>query len=584
MADYNEQQILSIDEIINSLENTDKAQEIKRDITAEELKQESSVLETPLNPTDPYVLHDPIMFMGTIVKPVETDLGENSPVDSQQTSHKIDAIYFPLIKINQKIINNNDIISMKLSSDDILPTLRLTIVDSNDTITNLNSSGVDTEILVVITSPVEGVYKTIKLPFYIDNVFNELNNNVRYLTYMCTMKIPKLKQKYTTSMGFPNKNQWGGCSVCKSSSQKIPNSWEMLHFIATECKLGFASTDECKNISDRNWRLFNSYETLEQALKKEKEFAGTSEEEAIFDWWVDFYGYITMVNVPWVLKYDLTTKNLGINAIVGPQTTTDNQKGPEPKVAMVNRTLTTSKDTTTFAVNHNLMIRNYEIVTDNMLYELGTCSTFNIFKPKGAGGSNGCQKFDVQIQEQSVSGFFTERYATNKVFMQSIDMSGTDRQKKKSIFGRYFQNKRAKMLVVELEQYNLGLQRGTLVNIILTETNPQNKSAMVTNAKNLSSVNTGEDDQLQTQNTGQLYGESSDEAPSNTQNVSEKNIEMVNQGLSGLYYIDAITFEYDVYKQQKIYQKLYLIKKGIWGNYMSNYGYTQIDHNSYETK
>ena len=569
----------TFDEIVDSFQSVDKVQEIKKDITAEELKEQNPILEAPLNPTDPYAFHDPTMFFGMIIKSLNTDRGEYEASDAPVTSHKIDAIYFPLIRINQRVINNNDIIYMKLSSEGVLPTLTLTIFDSKNAITNLNSCGVDSEVVVVITSPVEGVYKTIKLCFYINEVSNELYGENRYLYYNCTLKIPMLMQKYSTSMNYPNSNQWPGCTKCKSSEQKIPNSWEMLHYIANECKLGFASTDNCKNISDRNWRLFNSYNTLGQALISEKEFAGTDEEEAIFDWWVDFYGYLVMVNVPWILNYKLTEKNLGINAIVGIKQTSDNNAGPEPQIIMVNRTITNSKNQSTFAANHNLLIKSYEIVTDNILYSVGTCSTFNIFQPKGAGGSNGCQRFDVQVEEQSVSGAFTENYSTNKVFMKSVDMSGTNRQQKKNIFKRYFQNKRAKMLVVELEQYNLGLQRGTLVNVVITESDPTNKSSMVANAKNLMSVNTPEEeDQLQSMNSGDLNGPvDDDQALSKSRAITELNVELPNQGISGLYYIDSISFEYDINKGQQIYQKLKLIKKGFWGNYVTKYGYSQIN-------
>lgn len=579
--DIQESDSTSFTDVVNEAnDQNDKVQEVKRDITSNELKQESNILQTPLNWTDPIVWHDPTLYKGAIIKQLETDRGNKEASDSPQSSHKIDGIYFPLIKINQRIISNDDIIYMKLYSSNILPQLFLKIKDTNDSITNLNSSGADTEIVVVITPPLNGIYKKIKLPFYIDSVYDNIDNGERILTYSCTMKIPILKQKYTTAMNYPNKKQWPGCQTCKQSEQEIPNSWEMLHFIANECKLGFASTQQCKEIPDRNWRLFNSYSSLEQVLIKEKEFAGTNEDEAIFDWWVDFYGYLVMINVPWVFNEKIDNKHLGIYGILGPQQTSDSQKAPEPAIRLVNRTLTTSKDTTTFALSHNLLIRRYEIITDNSLYEEGTCSTFNIFQPKGANGNNGCLRFDVQVEEQSVAGFAVERYTTQRTFMKSVDMSGTNRQQKKNIFKRYFQNKRAKRLVVELETCNLGLQRGTLVNVILTETNPQNKSSIIANLKNVNAQNVSGQDQLQIDPSAPLQGQSSDTSPSNSEHVQNASIEIVNQGLSGLYYIDEITFEYDINEEQKIYQKLYLIKKGIWGNYMSRGGYAQIDHNS----
>ena len=100
----------TFDEIVDSFQSVDKVQEIKKDITAEELKEQNPILEAPLNPTDPYAFHDPTMFFGMIIKSLNTDRGEYEASDAPVTSHKIDAIYFPLIRINQRLINNNDII------------------------------------------------------------------------------------------------------------------------------------------------------------------------------------------------------------------------------------------------------------------------------------------------------------------------------------------------------------------------------------------------------------------------------------------------------------------------------------------
>ena len=102
----------TFDEIVDSFQSVDKVQEIKKDITAEELKEQNPILEAPLNPTDPYAFHDPTMFFGMIIKSLNTDRGEYEASDAPVTSHKIDAIYFPLIRINQRIINNTDITNM----------------------------------------------------------------------------------------------------------------------------------------------------------------------------------------------------------------------------------------------------------------------------------------------------------------------------------------------------------------------------------------------------------------------------------------------------------------------------------------
>ena len=146
----NEQQNSSINNINTSLEeltvnDNDKALEAKEEMTKDEIANESPVLEFPINWTDPIVWHDPSFDKGIIIKQVSADIGDDdvvSQVDNAQSSNKIDSVYFPLIKINQLLINNNDIIYFKLESKNILPELYLEIIDSNDTISNTNSSGI----------------------------------------------------------------------------------------------------------------------------------------------------------------------------------------------------------------------------------------------------------------------------------------------------------------------------------------------------------------------------------------------------------------------------------------------------------
>jgi len=571
-------QVVSTGSLADSLyilnqNNCDLTKEAKEDMTPEELLAESKVLEHPINWTDPIVWHDPTIDTGVIVKQLATDVGETSENNNQQTSHKIDAVYFPLIKFNDNIIANNDILYMRLESLQILPKLILRLIDRNGAMSKTNSTGLNNSLILVITAPLNGVYKKIKLQFYITEVTPYNDGDQVELHITSVLKVPELTHKYNKAMNYPNKKQFPGCTKCKQNENVKPNSWEMLHFIANYCKLGFASTKQCKEISDRSYRLFNSYDSLEDCLYKEKTFAGTDEETAIFDWWVDVHNYLVMVNVPFVLNNDITISHLGIYAIPGIQPTTQEQQNDEPQVVLVNRSLSNAKKNSTFSMNHNMMIREYKIVSDNYLYIDGTCSTNNIFMPKGAGGENGMDIFDVQIKEASIAGREMEKYTSNQTYMKGIDMSGFGKYKKETLFKKYFQKKRAKMLVVELENYNLGLQRGTLVNIIITETDPKIKSIIMNNPDNLygdiKDQAAEREDTLQTHSDIKTTGEEAPDVPRNEENVQNKEIETINFALSGLYYIDGITFEFDSEKEQRIYQKLYLIKKGNWANYIS---------------
>lgn len=553
--------------------NCDLVKEIKEDMTAEEIKAESPVLEHPLNWTDPIVWHDPTIDTGVIVTFYSKDVDEDSASDAEGAHINVDGVYYPLIKINQHLVTIDEIIYVKMESRGILPTLHLQIRDRHGIITKTNASGMNNSVIIVITAPINGVYKKIKLQYYITKVIPQQEGEDIRLIINCVLKIPELTHKFPTSMNYPDKFQFPGCTKCKQEKQKQPNSWEMLHYIANHCKLGFASTNKCKEISDRCYRLFNSYDSLEQCLYKEKEFAGSNEEEAIFDWWVDFHNYLVMVNVPYIMKEDINIKHLGMYAIVSPKATTDGQKNQEPVAKLVNRTLTNSSNVGTTGSNHNLLIREYKIETNNDLYDAGTCSTNNVFMPRGAGGENGVDIFDVQTQEASVSGREMEKYTTKQTYLRGVDMSGFGKHRKGTVFAKYFQKKRAKILVIEMDQCNLGLQRGTLVNVVITENDPKIKGIMMNNLENVYDdvvqQKQERDDTSTTHPDITTTGSEGAELPNNEDRVMNQSVEEINISISGLYYIDGITFEFDESKEQRIYQKLYLIKKGEWGTFLS---------------
>ena len=544
----------------------DLTMEAKEDMTPEELRAETHVLEHPINWTDPIVWHDPTIDTGVIIKMLSTDKNEYSPVNNTQTSHSIDAIYFPLIKINQRILANDEIIYMKLESTEILPKLHLRVIDKHGSMTKTNSTGLNNSIILVITAPINGVYKKIKLQFYITDVKSYPSGDDFILKFTAINKIPKLMHKFPTSMNYPEKNQFSGCEKCKQAENTKPNSWEMLHYIANYCGMGFASTKKCKDISDRSYRLFNAYNNLEECLYKEKEFAGTDEDTAIFDWWVDFYNYLVMVNVPYIMNEDITIRHLGMYGIALPKVTTDVNKLPEPAPILINRTLSNSRRLFTSAATHNIMIRNYKVITDNSLYTNGTCTTNNVFIPKGAGGENIIDRFDVQTQEMSVAGKEFEKYTTNQTYIRGIDMSGFNKYKKATIFSKFFQKKRSKILVVELEQYNLAIQRGTLVNIVIMETDPKVKSIIMNNTENL--ISDYSEQNRDNSNTGNIE-ENNDQQDLKPLDKITNETEVINYSLTGLYYVDGITFEYDYTLGQRIFQKIYLIRKGPLMNYMA---------------
>lgn len=528
----------------------------QKDLTQEEVNLINNILKAPLNPTDPIVWHDPTFVKGIIIKPLSNSIGENAigPAQDPQLSHKVDGIFIPLVQINDNLIGAEDVIRLKLTSTDIFPELELTIADPLNKLASVSSPGINNKVMLMIMPPVDGVYKKIQLPFYITDIMTSGNNK----TLFCKFKLLTVEQRQIGEMNYPHDNEWPGCDRCKQPAAKLANTWETLHYIAKETGLGFASTQQCKEINDRQIRRFNG--SYLNSIASVLETSG-KDDSNVFDAWVDLYGYITMVNMPWVLENtDVEANNLAIYSLVGYKTTEENGLLPDPKPELVNRTITNAKFIK--AAPTNLRYDTYKINVENDAYELGTLTTYKYLVPRGAGGNNNVVEFQIQIEENSKQGTHTEEYETKNIIFLGTDCSGKNLLKQKVLNKSYKLSHRMKIMELHLPEANFGLQRGTLVNLTVMESDAHLKYHIIYSTKNIYS---NEPDTKQES----LFNMTDENGKALTPNeiITNGDIELPNTALSGMYYIDGMEFTYS-YQNQKIEQILYLIKKGTWNSFV----------------
>ena len=230
-----------------------------------------------------------------------------------------------------------------------------------------------------------------------------------------------------------------------------------------------------------------------------------------------------MVNVHFVLNEDIEPQNLTIYTMVNGNNVMNDDK-MVPGGVQVQRTLTNNKIN---AASTNLQFEKYEnIVNTNNIYNKGSLNTdWYMSSPCD---ENNIEMEQIQLIENSVDGdAFSEEYEFNKSKWLGIEFSEKPILMKKNINKRYFEKLRAKRLKVELINHNLGLERGTLVNIVFKEYNSK-----------VIKVFKGDKE------------------------VEESPEGVINPYLSGMYYIDSMEFEY-VTENHKIQQYLYLIKRSI---------------------
>lgn len=542
--------------------------------TINELQQEYNA-ETNSNFTDPIVCHDPVIGVEGITKTYRTQKSQTNgedhddePVESNSDFEMttLDGIEYPLIVVNNRLINNIDISYMNIDYTGFLTKIKLVVYDKHEAEQKLNTSQMSGMIRVCMISPVDKVYKKILLNFRIDDVsISEFNS--REVTYYGTYYVEGFKQ-----INMKNIYMQKPCPQCGQGGNINANTWEMLHEIASQIGLGFASTQKCKEINDRLIRNICS-QRYGDFITQQLEHSGLTESN-IFDAWIDLYNYIVMVNVSWVFEEDVNPEQLTIICNLGFNGNEDNM--PTMNVESVQRVLTNYNKLPT---PNNMQIRSYNMKVNNSAVRHGTLE--RVYSVNFDSYTSNMDILEVQTKQDSVDGDFLEDYNTGKsrpmpVFNFNDPKwtgleGGYDINQQRVIRNAFFRKKRQSMLHVVLDKINLGLQRGTLVDIAIFDNDPMNKKITLDNMTNLA----GPDQNIEPDKSAQPSDNSQLDI------LTDESIFLPNIKLSGLYYIDGMQFEYSA-DEGEIIQTLFLIKKGVTSGYYNKHSVPKMDYSKYE--
>ncbi|MBQ3415533.1 MAG: hypothetical protein IJH39_09370 [Clostridia bacterium] len=501
-------------------------------------KNSSTKFVEPKNPLDPIVEFDPEFGFSNIIMPFNNysdDLAEkeNAEINTLNT----DGIDTPLLKLNNKVIFQKQIYSLVIYLRHFLPEIKVTIGDSDRNVQASDVPGMNNVITVIMTAPVDGANKKISLDFYITEcTFNDDNS----VTYIGEYKANGLKQVKYTQVG-----------------KEQLSMYELLKEIAKELKLGFACTEKCKEIEDKEWRQIYSL-TYKDFIIQELDHAGL-DEDSIFDAWVDNFGYLVMVNVAHIMNEKIDYRQLTTKVITGKSYDMPEGELPEPEVDEVYRIITNSQEGPGAS---NLMIGEYHSVVNNeAIMNKGTLNRY--YYLNSPCDQNLINQEQIQIIEDSVDGIEgTDEYEYENIEYIGANQDDDDAKVCKliqeQIVTNYFNKLYSKMINVTLNKPNYSLQRGMLVTMILEEYSPRNKQLIMNNANN--SVATGKDEKSEAPKTEMEERDA----------IIDENNGVINPSLSGIYYIKEIEFNYNGGLEQ-ITQKLTLVKKGVQSNLSNKY-------------
>ena len=497
-----------------------------------------------LNFCDPFVIFDPAFNASTVAKGFTSDnASDTGRMAEEQAMTMVDAIKIPIIKVNNRVIPSQDIISLNLYYDEFLPHIDCAIHDSQGLAKFADTPGFENVITIIMTMPGEVTYKKISLDFQITS-FSPVGQNIYYSGEYKYLPLETIQHKQIK------------CTNPECQSEKL-STWELLWTIAKELKLGFAATESCKSISDNRYRICSGKKYKEYLLN-EISFSGL-DENSFFDVWIDLNGYIVMINVSWLLKTEVKTEELSIKVAHNIQSTSTD--ATETKWTETNRTLT---DFPMQPTDNSMKIESWEDISDNNIYYNGASKSFTGFTLSGGQSENTkIDKFDIQYKEDSKSGI---KDASNYQQFQRWFFSGIEMSdeipvlQQKTLRENFFEKQRTRILKVLLVNQNFGLQRGSLVNVMIYETDKVKKYKLIEGMTNYGDTDCTEWSDEQSQFLNEVTDDGKGETP------------ICNYTISGMYYIDKMEFQYSE-RNQKIQQYLYLIQK-------NSYHFTLDDKNN----
>ena len=218
---------------------------------------------------DPTIEHSDIII--PLTNSSKDEMGDeyqnNQPMVQQTSVYGIQA---PLIMVNKTVIDFSDVLSFTLKSTGVFPTVQMTVKDRNQILAMIDTPGIDNELRVEILPKFEDKYKKINLTFYITS--SKIENGI------ANIKGEYKLRKFTDS-------------VIKSFGEL--NTYKLLETIALDTGLGYTTNIE-ENDGDKRWIYCNN-KSYKETLDHEITFSGVDEQ--ILDYWVDWWNYLTLVDI-----------------------------------------------------------------------------------------------------------------------------------------------------------------------------------------------------------------------------------------------------------------------------------------------
>jgi len=210
----------------------------------------------------------------------ELSLPSNPPPSAKENEGQIEttsSLRYPLIKINDYILNEAEIVRMEIDSTDVFPTISLKVEFIHQTFLTREMPK-DGDLISVAIRNKDDMLKLIRNDYVITGVQSGKNT---------TLAVGPVTMNFFGVLFIP------GISNAKNSFSFEGTSMKALKTFAKSIQLGFATNED--DTQDKqvwiNGHVFSSdfiNKTVERSWR---------DEESFYDWWVDIYYNLNFVNV-----------------------------------------------------------------------------------------------------------------------------------------------------------------------------------------------------------------------------------------------------------------------------------------------
>ena len=229
--------------------------------------------------------------------------------------------FVPILFLNTMKFQEDEIQRMEVSLEYRVPTISLTIEDKDNKFAI--SAPIDGDVLSLYLRPPDADnQKPIRIDFNIQTIFS--NPKTKMYSIGGVMKIPEFNRELSKS--FPE-----------------ANSFDHLGDVCEEVGLGFASNEQ--QTDDTMTRIcgFETYENFVNDLV----FTSYKDDDSFFDWYIDPYYYLCLVNINKQFSLEDKTEDVNIHPSVpttGMQGNGDEKDGNKGSLVLTNQTQMSGKN------------------------------------------------------------------------------------------------------------------------------------------------------------------------------------------------------------------------------------------------